>query len=284
MGFSGHLVARGQSPLLEAPEFDEAVRRKRAELEVDVPADPNAPSSGLQRAQGWSALRCPKRAVQGLHQVRDAALSDGGEGVSAENVDQHRRSALTRLLDQRVSHGGIIACTKLGCPRRACGRAQDVANLGRLRKRVQVRSGCRVARSTRSMPGGFAGGSFCRAVRIQRGNALQLCSWSAVRERPCSFDGSARPRVFGMSILEDRKDFLCALDCVAGHDPQFAHGQLEIAWSNWHALHSGRCADAFPPPESRLHGPRRLSALPSTPDSHTPAPVSDRPGCPSTPA
>lgn len=54
----------------------------------------------------------PQRGVQGLHEVRDAAHADRGEGVSTENVDQDGICASTRLLDQRASDVRVVACAQ----------------------------------------------------------------------------------------------------------------------------------------------------------------------------
>ncbi len=45
-----------------------------------------------------------------------------------QNVNQQRGSAFAGLLEQRISDVRVVACTQLGCARRAGGSPQDVTS------------------------------------------------------------------------------------------------------------------------------------------------------------
>jgi|GEM_PF-3801925 len=66
------------------------------------------------------------------------------------------------------------------------------------------------------------------SVRGHRRDALQPCSTSSVGEDMGRFDGLARSRVVEVDLLEQVKDHLSALRCVAGNHAHFVHRELEV--------------------------------------------------------
>jgi hypothetical protein len=170
--------------------------------------------------------------------VRNSALADWRDGIAPEHLDHDRGGTGSRLLDQCISDVQVVSCTQLGRVGRVRGRPQDVTDLGGFREGMQIRGSRSVAGGARSVSGGFGGRIFRGSVRVQRGGALQICSRSAVREDPRSFDGGTRSGILRVGGLEEGQDSLGTFRGVAGNSPQLIEGQLEVSCVNRHVNYS----------------------------------------------
>lgn len=193
------------------------------------------PQPDTAESAGELARRA-KQLVQSGHKLRCTALADGRWWIPVKDVDQDARGASTSVLDTCVSDCGVVARGQLGGARSTCGGPKNVADLGAVGKRMQVRGSRSVTSGASSLLCGFISRILGCSVGIQRCDPLQSRSWRPVREGPGCVDRRARSQVLGVHGFEQRKDQLSALCCVPSHHTQFVHGQCKVANDNGHKL------------------------------------------------
>lgn len=92
--------------------------------------------------------------------------------------------------------------------RGACSGSEDMTHLGGFRDRMEVGRSGGISCGACSEPCGLRGRFLCRPMGIQGGDSLKFGPSRAVHELLCGVDGCTRPRIAGVGVLEDRKNFL----------------------------------------------------------------------------